>query len=70
MRSWFCSANATPPPKIGIWNEFSSELGAGIDKVTLLSATPKQAMDYVVARMQPRLDQYLKRREQRRKLGL
>lgn len=64
------SPNATPPPKIGIWNEFSSELGAGIDKVTLLSATPKEAMDYVVARMQPRLDQYLKRREQRRKLGL
>jgi len=64
------SPNAIPPPKIGIWAEYQSELGTAMGDVANLKKTPKEAMDYVVKRMQPRLDQYLRRREARWRLGL
>ncbi len=49
------------PPQIGIWPEYSDELTNAIDKVSLLKATPKEALEAVQIRMQAKLDQYLDR---------
>lgn len=62
------SPNAIPPPKIGIWPEYMSELNNAFDKIGLVSASPKDALDAVTKRMQPKLDQYLRRRAQREKV--
>ena len=51
-------ATAVTPPKLGIWPEYGSELGAAFDEIALLRKTPQQALDAVQARMQPRLDDY------------
>lgn len=64
------SKNAIPPPQLGIWQELAGEMGVAYDSVALLSKTPKEAMDHAVARMQPRLEQYLSRRQRRKELGL
>jgi ABC-type glycerol-3-phosphate transport system substrate-binding protein len=52
-------------PKMGIWNEYQSEIDSAFDTIMLMQKTPKQALDDVQARMQPKLDQYLRRLKQR-----
>lgn len=49
------------PPKLGIWPEYSQELNDAFDRVTLMQATPQEALDAVKAHMQPKLDEYLER---------
>jgi ABC-type glycerol-3-phosphate transport system substrate-binding protein len=64
------SKNSWPPPKTGMWAEYNEELNAAFDSITLLSKTPKQALDEVVARMQPKMDQYMSRLRRRKAEGL
>jgi len=52
--------NTIFPPKLGIWPEYSAELNNAFDEVTLLKKTPKEALDAVQQRMQPKLDEYLR----------
>jgi ABC-type glycerol-3-phosphate transport system substrate-binding protein len=65
----FYSLASTPnpivPPKFGIWPEYSNELTNAFDEITLQKKTPKEALDYVQARMQPKLDEYLERQRLR-----
>lgn len=53
--------NAFSPPKLGIWPEYSNELNNAFDEVTLLRKSPKEALDYVQQRIQPKMDEYLER---------
>ncbi len=53
--------NAFGPPQLGIWPEYQTELNNAFDEVALLQKTPKEALDEVQARMQPKLDEYLER---------
>jgi ABC-type glycerol-3-phosphate transport system substrate-binding protein len=53
------------PPKIGIWPEYTSEMNVAFDQVQLLKKTPKEALQDVQDRMQPKLDEYLERLKQR-----
>jgi multiple sugar transport system substrate-binding protein len=62
------SKNALVPPKLGIWAEYSAELTAAFDEVSLLHKTPEQAMKDVTRRIQPKLDQYLLRLKAREKV--
>ena len=55
------SKNATTTPKIGIWPEYKSEIDATFDEIMLMQKTPKKALDDLTARMQPKLDTYLRR---------
>ncbi len=64
------SPNSVPAPKVGYWQEFQSELSATIDSITLLSRTPKEALDHLQERMKPKVESYRQRVEQRRRLGL
>ncbi|AIE84085.1 ABC transporter substrate-binding protein [Fimbriimonas ginsengisoli] len=48
-------------PKLGIWPEYQSEIDSAFDSIMLMQKTPKQALDDIQARMQPKLDQYLTR---------
>lgn len=48
-------------PKIGIWPEYQAEMNNAFDEVVLMHKTPKEALDYVQARMQPKFDEYLER---------
>jgi ABC-type glycerol-3-phosphate transport system substrate-binding protein len=57
--------NAFAPPKIGIWPEYQAEMNNAFDQIALLKKTPKEALDAVQARMQPKLDEYLKIRRLR-----
>lgn len=59
------SKNAFATPKLGIWQEYSDEINAAFDSIMLMQKTPQQAMDDVAARMQPKLDTYLRRLRQR-----
>lgn len=52
-------------PKIGIWNEYQSEIDSAFDDIMLMNKTPEKALGDVQARMQPKLDQYLRRLKQR-----
>jgi ABC-type glycerol-3-phosphate transport system substrate-binding protein len=53
--------NTIFPPKIGIWPEYKSALTNAFDQISLEQKTPKEALDEVQARMQPKLDEYLER---------
>jgi ABC-type glycerol-3-phosphate transport system substrate-binding protein len=55
------SPKATPPPKLGMWPELSAELSNCFDEVTLLKKTPTEALRAVRERVQPKLDDYLRR---------
>ncbi|MEJ5169912.1 MAG: extracellular solute-binding protein, partial [Fimbriimonadales bacterium] len=55
------SPNAIGVPKLGIWAEYSAELNNAFEEIGLLRKTPKEALDAVTERMQPKLEQYLKR---------
>lgn len=48
-------------PKIGIWSQYKDEITNAFSEITLMTKTPKQALDDVNNRMQPMLDQYLAR---------
>jgi ABC-type glycerol-3-phosphate transport system substrate-binding protein len=52
--------NTFGPPKIGIWPEYQAEMNNAFDEVVLMKMTPKEALDAVQARMQPKMDEYLK----------
>lgn len=64
------SKNAFAAPKLPIWPEYSDELKNAFDDITLMNKTPKQALDVVTARMQPKLDRYLLRLKLRKEAGL
>jgi len=53
--------NVILPPKIGIWPEYQAELSNAFDEIALLHKTPKEALDYVQARMQPKFVEYRNR---------
>jgi ABC-type glycerol-3-phosphate transport system substrate-binding protein len=53
------SPNAIAPPKLPLWPEYSAEMNNAFDEVVLLKKTPRQALDAVQIRMQPKLDQYV-----------
>jgi ABC-type glycerol-3-phosphate transport system substrate-binding protein len=52
--------NAYFPPKTGIWREYEAEMSSAVDEMVRLEKTPKEALDRVQARMQAKLDAYLK----------
>jgi ABC-type glycerol-3-phosphate transport system substrate-binding protein len=52
--------NTYHPPKIGIWPEYQAEMNNAFDEIVLLKKTPKEALDDVQARMQPKMDDYLR----------
>ncbi len=62
------SKNAFATPKLGIWKEYNDELNATFDTIMLEQKTPQQAMDDLAARMQPKLDTYMRRLQQRGEL--
>jgi len=53
------SSTAIAPPKLPLWPEYGAELNNAYDQVALLKMSPKQALDAVQKRMQPKLDQWL-----------
>lgn len=59
------SKNVIQPPKIGIWPEYNSEMTNAFDEVALMKKTPKEALDYVQRRMQPKYERYLNRLRKR-----
>jgi len=54
------SPAAIAPPKLPIWPEYGAELNNAYDQVALMKKTPREALDAVQSRMQPKLDQYLR----------
>ena len=48
-------------PQIGIWPEYQAEMNNAFDEVVLMHKTPREALDYVQARMQPKFDEYRER---------
>jgi len=52
------SKGAVSTPKLGIWSQYKDEISSAFDDITLMTKTPKQALDDVTNRMQPMLDQY------------
>ncbi len=55
------SKNAVSTPKIGIWAQYLDEINNACSEITLMSKTPKKALDDVKDRMQPMMDKYLER---------
>ena len=53
-----------------MWPEYQDELKNAFDDVTLMTKTPKEALNTVQERMQPRLDAYLERKRMRQAAGL
>jgi multiple sugar transport system substrate-binding protein len=53
--------NVLSPPKLAIWPEYQAELTTAFDEIALLNETPKQALQHVQERMQPKMDEYLER---------
>src|SRR5439155_1558805 len=53
--------NVILPPKIGIWPEYQAEMKNAFDEIALVHKTPKDALDYVQARMQPKFVEYRRR---------
>lgn len=63
------SKNAFANPKIAIMPQYQAEISNALDEVALRTLTPKEAVDKVTARMQPKLENYLRVLEARRKAG-
>jgi multiple sugar transport system substrate-binding protein len=59
------SPNAISPPRLGIWPEIGAEMNATFEAVTLLQKTPAEALSDAEARLKPRLEQYIQRRDSR-----
>jgi multiple sugar transport system substrate-binding protein len=55
------SKNVILPPPIGIWPEYQAEIKNAFEEVSLLHKTPKEALDHVQARMQPKFEEYRER---------
>jgi ABC-type glycerol-3-phosphate transport system substrate-binding protein len=55
------SKGAVSTPKLGIWAQYGDEINNAFSEITLMTKTPKQALDDVANRMQPMLDKYLQR---------
>ena len=53
--------NVIASPKIGIWPEYQAELTNAFDEIALMHKTPKEALDYVQERMQPKFAEYRRR---------
>src|SRR5262249_41451306 len=51
------SKNVVAPPQIGIWPEYRDEMNNAFDEIVLLKKTPREALDYVQNRMQPKFDE-------------
>jgi ABC-type glycerol-3-phosphate transport system substrate-binding protein len=51
--------NTFAPPSVGIWREWQDELKAGFENIWTNGQEPEQALTYVQARTQPKLDRYL-----------
>ena len=64
------SKNAFSNPKLPIWPEYLDELKNAFDEITLMTKTPKEALDTVNSRMQPKLDRYIERTKMRKVAGL
>ncbi len=47
-------------PAIGIWPEYLAELNSAFESIILMKATPREALNRVQERIQPKLDSYLK----------
>ena len=47
-------------PKMGIWPEYEDEMKNAFEEVSLMKKSPQEALDAVQARIQPKLDEYLK----------
>ena len=62
--------NAFPPPRMALWKEYAAEMTNACDEVNLGLIDGRQAMRMVQARMQPKLDEYLSRMDQRDREGL
>lgn len=62
------SKNTVSPPMFGIWPQYGAELAYAFDQVNHLRQSPEEALRNVRERMQPKLDQYLRRLKQRGKL--
>ena len=54
------SPNAIAPPKLPLWPEYGAELNNAFDQIALLKKSPKEALDAVQERMQPKLDDYIR----------
>lgn len=63
------SKNTVIQPMLGIWPEYTNELSNAFDEISLIDKnsdkTVKEILDKVQERMQPKLDEYLKRQRQR-----
>lgn len=55
------SKTTVSTPKLGLWAQYGDEINNAFSEITLMTKTPKQALDDVKARMQPMLDKYLER---------
>lgn len=49
------------PPPVGIWPEYQAELNNAFDEIAQCKETPKEILDRVQVRIQPKLDAYLER---------
>lgn len=61
------SPSAVAAPELGLWPEFAQEINAAFESVLLMEKKPRQALQDVQDRMQPKLDEYLatlKKREE------
>jgi multiple sugar transport system substrate-binding protein len=59
------SPNAYGPAKIGLWPEFGAEMNSAYEEMVLMKKSPEEALRYVTRRMQPKLDEYLRRQNLR-----
>ena len=57
--------NAYAVPAIGIWPELRDSMTSAFEETLLMQKTPKQALDDVQNRMQPKFEEYLKRKRMR-----
>ncbi len=57
--------NVVSPPKMAIWSEYQDELNNAFQQVSLEKMSAKEALDYVQARMQPKMDAYQERARMR-----
>ncbi|HET6385067.1 MAG TPA: ABC transporter substrate-binding protein [Armatimonadota bacterium] len=51
--------NVVATPQTGIWSQYNDELNNAFESVSLDIKSPKQALDDVQQRMQPKLEEYL-----------
>ena len=67
FRELGASPNAWSAPPLGVWNQYTREMRAAIDRIQNLSATPEEALASVRVRIQAAVDREL--RSARRRAG-